>query len=293
MSNTNQRAVGYGLHHTHCLKGGTEKRLMSLSRSATGIPGHSLTASTFLQDFSFRAPLLTATQTQLPTNLLSRAPGDSFRGLQRVVGFLHQTFARAPTYWTGSGDSKTDLRKEPRMAETYLYLPNNLAAAVWAHLLEDESGAESAGFLFAKHRREGEVHGFEALEWYPVPPEGFLSRNSYHFVLTDEVRAEVIKRAHDLGASVVEFHCHKGPRPARFSLSDQAGFQEFVPHIWWRLRGRPYLAVVVAEIDFDSLVWVTGPGTPQHLTGIVVDETTFDPTRLSSLGQECDEQYAF
>ena len=115
------------------------------------------------------------------------------------------------------------------MAEAYLYLPKDLSTAVWAHLLEDEAGAESAGFLFAKHRREGEAHGFEALEWYPVPPEGFLSRNSYHFVLTDQVRAEVIKRAHDLGASVGEFHCHRGPWPARFSLSDQAGFQEFVP----------------------------------------------------------------
>ena len=115
------------------------------------------------------------------------------------------------------------------MAEAYLYLPRGLATAVWAHLLEDESEAESAGFLFAKHRREGEAHGFEALEWYQVPPEGFLLRNSYHFVLTDQVRADVIKRAHDLGASVVEFHCHRGPWHARFSPSDQAGFQEFVP----------------------------------------------------------------
>ena len=179
------------------------------------------------------------------------------------------------------------------MSEAHLYLPKDLARAVWAHLLEDEPEAESVGFLFTKHRREGEAHVFETLEWYPVPPEGFLSRNSYHFVLTDQVRAEVIKRAHDLGASVVEFHCHRGPWPARFSLSDQSGFQEFVPHVWWRLRGRPYLAVVVAESDFDSLVWVTGPDTPQHLTGIVVDGTTLEPTRLSSLRLECDEQYAF
>ena len=179
------------------------------------------------------------------------------------------------------------------MSEAHLYLPQDLAAAVWAHLLEDEPEAESAGFLFAKHRREGETHAFETMEWYPVPPEGFLSRNSYHFVLTDQVRSEVIKRAHDLGASIVEFHCHRGPWPARFSPSDQFGFQEFVPHVWWRLRGRPYMAVVVAESDFDSLVWVTGPNTPQHLMAIVVGGTTLKPTGLSSLGPEYDEQYAF
>ena len=179
------------------------------------------------------------------------------------------------------------------MDEAHLYLPKDLATAVWAHLLEDESEAESAGFLFAKHRHDGKGHAFETLEWYPVPPEGFLSRNNYHFVLTDQVRAEVIKRAHDLEASVVEFHCHRGSWPARFSLSDHTGFQEIVPHIWWRLRERPYLAVVVAESGFDSLVWVTGPNTPQHLTGIVVDGTTLKPTSLSSLGPECDEQYAF
>lgn len=179
------------------------------------------------------------------------------------------------------------------MAEAYLYLPDDLATAIWAHLLEDETESEAAGFLFAKHRSEGAAHAFEALEWYPVPPEGFFFRSSYHFELTDEFRAGVIKRAHDLGASVVEFHCHRGPWPARFSPSDQAGIREFVPHIWWRLKGRPYVAVVVADSGFDGLVWVTGPETPQHLTGIVVDETTLEPTRLSSLELECDEQYPF
>ena len=103
------------------------------------------------------------------------------------------------------------------MSEVYLHLPKDLAAAVWEHLLEDQNEVEAAGFLFANHRREGEAHEFEALEWYPVPPEGFLFRSSYHFELKDEVRAGVIKRAHDLKASVAEIHCHRGFWPARFS----------------------------------------------------------------------------
>lgn len=177
------------------------------------------------------------------------------------------------------------------MSEVYLHLSEDLAAVVWGHLLEDQNEDEAAGFLFANHRQKGETHIFEALEWYPVPPEGFLFRSSYHFELKDEVRAGVIKRAHDLGASVAEFHCHRGFQPARFSPSDQTGLRTFVPHIWWRLRGRPYLAVVVAERDFDGLVWVAGPDTAEHLGGIVVDETTLEPTRLSSLGPKCDEQY--
>lgn len=179
------------------------------------------------------------------------------------------------------------------MADAHLYLPKNLAAAVWAHLLEEEPDAESAGFLFAAHRSEGDTHAFDALGWYPVPPEGFLYRNSYHFELSDQVRARVIKQAHDRGASVVEFHCHRGPSPARFSPSDQVGLLEFVPHIWWRLGQRPYLAVVVTRNDFDGLVWVSDPKTPQYLAGIVVDGTTLKPTRLSALTPEFHEQYTF
>ena len=145
---------------------------------------------------------------------------------------------------------------------------------------------ESAGFLFASRREEGDAMVFEGLEWFPVPADGFLSVSEYHFVLTDDVRAKVIKRAHDLGSSLVEFHSHTGEEPAAFSWSDHRGFEEFVPHVRWRLRGRPYLAVVVTRSEFDGLAWVSESTQPRRLDGLVVDGNLQRPTHLSTLWME-------
>ena len=49
--------------------------------------------------------------------------------------------------------------------------------------------------------------------------------------------------------------------------------------------------MVVTESDFDGLAWIAGPETAEHLGGLVVDGITLEPTRLSSLGPECDEEY--
>ena len=167
-----------------------------------------------------------------------------------------------------------------------LHLASDDYHRIWQHLFDDGSSMEASGFLFVRHQPEVEQHTFVYLEWYPVPPDGYAVRNDFHFELTDEVRAQVIKRAHDLGASIVEVHSHGGSWPAVFSPSDQWGFREFVPHVWWRLRGRPYLAVVATRRDFDGLVWITGPEDPQRLDGIVVDEHMLMPTGLSFLTQD-------
>ena len=125
-----------------------------------------------------------------------------------------------------------------------LHLATDDYHRIWQHLFDDGSCTEASGFLFVRHQPQAGQHIFVYLEWYPVPPDGYAVRNEFHFELTDEVRAQVIKRAHDLDASIVEVHSHGGSWPAAFSPSDQWGFREFVPHVWWRLKGRPYLAVV-------------------------------------------------
>jgi hypothetical protein len=53
-----------------------------------------------------------------------------------------------------------------------------------------------------------------------------------------------------------------------FSPSDIYGFSEYVPHCRWRLRGRPYLAVVVTPAGMDALAWTGADGKPVALTAI-------------------------
>lgn len=171
---------------------------------------------------------------------------------------------------------------------TLLVLPGAVRDALWTHLLPRPGGPEEAAFVFAMPEATGGDNHYHHVEWFPVPPDGFASRSAVHFELTDEFRARAIKRAHDLGASLVEFHSHTGPWPAAFSPTDIIGFQEFVPHVWWRLKGRPYLAVVVAPSGFEGAIWVTGPHTPSALDGIMVESTLLRSTGLTNWALDDD-----
>lgn len=123
-----------------------------------------------------------------------------------------------------------------------------------AHLL-DGSGHERAAFGFARASRTGTDLHLEILE-LDLPHDGVeADGNAYHLEVADNVIGRVIKRAHDLGASLVEFHSHPFDGAATFSPSDRIGLAELVPHVRWRLRKAPYVAVVVASDALDALVW--------------------------------------
>ena len=170
------------------------------------------------------------------------------------------------------------------MGRVVLHVPSSVYEEIQTHLLDKNPESESAGFMFVMPAtQDGDTDVYEHVEWCPVPPNGFIENSWFHLELTDEFRASVIKRAHDLGASIVEFHSHSGPQPARFSPFDRRGLREFVPHVRWRLKNRPYFAVVVTNTSFDGLAWMKGPEEPQHLDGIVVGDRVLEPTRLSSL----------
>ena len=164
--------------------------------------------------------------------------------------------------------------------------------ALWAHLLESARGTEEVAFLFA--RFDGANGGaFRVMEWYAVPPDGFAFCSAWHFELSDETRAYAIKRAHDLGASLIEVHSHDDPDPPAFSPSDLYGFSEFVPHVWWRLKARPYSAVVVSPGGLDGFVWRNGADVPERLEGVEADGKLFGASQLSALRWTSDmERYS-
>ena len=176
------------------------------------------------------------------------------------------------------------------MAQILLQLPQHVHQALWTHLLPPSSRNEEVAFVCAQPDGNDGSHVFKYVDWIAVPPNGFKSRSSFHLELSDETRALVIKKAHDLGACLVEFHSHLGPWPAQFSPSDFVGFREFVPHVWWRLKGKPYLAIVVTKSDFDGLAWIATPQIPERLDGIVVDNHFLAPTGLSPLDGELYER---
>ena len=156
-------------------------------------------------------------------------------------------------------------------------VPERIYRTVRRHLLPCWHRVEEAAFLYAMPTKDA----FDYLEWFPVPASGFVSRSSYHLELNDDTRAKVIKRAHDLGASIVELHSHVGWERARFSPSDLAGFREFVPHVLWRLKHLPYLAVVMTRTGFDGFAWKGSPNAPERLQGIRVGSRLLTPTKLS------------
>jgi hypothetical protein len=116
-----------------------------------------------------------------------------------------------------------------------------------------------------------------------LSPDDFNIQTAYHIELTDDARGRIIKTAWDSKTSIVEFHSHVGNDAAPvFSPSDLEGFADFVPHVRWRLRGKPYAAVVVASTGFDALVWSADrEGLSETLSAVVLNDSELKPTGLT------------
>lgn len=150
-----------------------------------------------------------------------------------------------------------------------------------AHLLPPGGKQEQAAFLFAACERSARQTRFLVSETRKLHPGDFAAQEGDYLELNDEARAELIKRAHVLGATLVEIHSHLGPWPAAFSDADRAGLRETVPHMWWRLKKKPYLALVMTASGFDALVWIDNARTPTALDGLLTGDRLLKPTNYS------------
>lgn len=146
-----------------------------------------------------------------------------------------------------------------------IHIPRSVYEDMRQHLLPRRSRDEQAGFVYARANPTAETSlTFDYLRWEALRRDDFDYQSPLHLELRDETKARVIKTAHDLQCSLIEFHSHRGPWPAQFSGSDFAGFEEFVPHVLWRLKGKPYAAVVLTATGIDGLAWTPGSAFPVY-----------------------------
>lgn len=168
-----------------------------------------------------------------------------------------------------------------------LELTDDMYDTLRGHLLRGRD--EQVAFIFAESIDSDGAVSFGARDLYLVPRDGFLVQGPYHVSLTDDAQAKIIKMAWDKRLALVEAHSHPfADWPTQFSPSDLLGLGEFVPHVRWRLRGMPYLALVMGTSDFDALVWRNS--SPEPLTVIQVGDRVIQPTGLTlrELQQERD-----
>ena len=158
---------------------------------------------------------------------------------------------------------------------------------IWQHLLPESANHECAAFIFAEFNEVDHLLTLNAQDYFLVRQEGFKAQYVDYIELSDETRVSIIKKAHQTNTALIELHSHpfNSPWASAFSLADMNGFEETVPHMWWRLPDRPYAAIVVSPSGFDSLVWLKDPRSPESLTALCVDGELLSPTNMTLGGK--------
>lgn len=139
------------------------------------------------------------------------------------------------------------------------------------HLIPRRHNVEQLAFLFVKPEQSRDSLRLVCEDTWCCAPDELDHQSAYHISLRDETKASLIKKAHDTECALVELHSHVGNAAAEFSPSDHFGFEEFVPHVRWRLKGQPYAAIVVTKRDMDGFIWAGQEITAARLQGIEVD----------------------
>jgi hypothetical protein len=169
----------------------------------------------------------------------------------------------------------------------FISLTKQQYTEIWEHLLPIGATRESAAFIFAELQEGNRSLTLKTQDHFLVGLDGFKAQYNDYIELSDETRISIIKKAHQTNTALIELHSHpfNSARSAAFSLADMSGFEETVPHMWWRLPRRPYAAIVVSPCGFDSLVWLKAPHSPECLTALCVDGELFKPTGMTLGGK--------
>jgi len=164
--------------------------------------------------------------------------------------------------------------------QTKLSVSTAIYREVRGHLLPEVPEAEEVAFLFARRSASAEGLTLEVIDHHLVRAAEYDRQGMAHLQIGNEVLGRMIKKAHDLEAALVEAHSHPYDYAgaACFSWSDRAGLADLVPHILWRLPGRPYLALVFAPEGFDALIWHADPKAPAALDALLVGNELLTPT---------------
>lgn len=139
--------------------------------------------------------------------------------------------------------------------------------------------SERVAFLFAALADGG--HDAHVAELWLLDEHDYQHTNRYGVELAEHVRPQLIRTAHQHEYAVIEAHAHDWPgRHTRFSTTDLDGLSELGPHMTWRLRGRPYTALVFGQDSFDALQWHS-TGEVTTVDALVIDGKPVGPTALS------------
>jgi hypothetical protein len=84
-----------------------------------------------------------------------------------------------------------------------------------------------------------------------------------------QVRTDLLGWAARSELALVECHRHLHGDPACMSWTDVIGLADWVPHVRWRIGGRPYAALVIADTTLDGLAW-TGTDARAERVDIVI-----------------------
>lgn len=126
---------------------------------------------------------------------------------------------------------------------------------------------------------------FTVRDWKPMAEQAAaVGPDELQVSLSDEARMAVIQWAAAEDACLIEVHSHGRRGPAAFSPFDLRNLADWVPHLRWRLRGRPYAAIVTSIHDLDALAWIDAVGEPVQVDGVAAD-VFFPATRETRSSQ--------